>query len=86
MAKGPTYTVTIELNPLELALLYHTVTHEQDEYRTVFWRAEGVERPERHYVSRNWLAHKVFGQIAQAQPEWLPMMEAAQKRLTPHEK
>lgn len=84
MAKGSTYTVTVELTEMELALLYHAVTHDPGEYRTVFWREAEARQPERHFVSRQWLEQKVFGQIAQVQPGWLPVIEAAQRRLTPH--
>jgi hypothetical protein len=79
-----TYSVTIELNELDLALLYHTVTSDQGEYRTVFWQQSG--RKERHYVSHSWLESRVFGAIAQNQPEWLPVIERAQKRLSLHGK
>jgi|GEM_PF-2979053 len=81
MAKGPTYTVTVELNELELALLYHTVTADRGERQQVLWQADPAGRPERHYVSPHWLANKVFGRIAELQPEWLSAMEQAQKRL-----
>lgn len=84
MAKGPTYTVTIELNELELALLYHTVLADRGERQPVLWQADVAGRPEKHYVSPHWLAGKVFGRIAEAQPEWLPAMEEARKRLTLH--
>lgn len=84
MAKGSAYTVTIELNELELALLYHTVMGDRGERQQVSWRADPAGRPEKHYVSPHWLASKVFGRIAEAQPEWLPAMEDAQKRLTSH--
>jgi hypothetical protein len=84
MAKGPTYTVTIELNELELALLYHTVMADRGERLQVSWKEDPAGRLEKHYVSPHWLANKVFGRIAEAQPDWLPAMEEAQKRLVPH--
>lgn len=84
MAKGPTYTVTIELNELELALLYHTVMEDRGEHRAVYWQGQAKGRPERHYVGRHWLESKVFGRIAEAQPDWLPALEAARKRLSLH--
>lgn len=84
MAKRPTYAVTIELNDLELALLYHTVMGDRGERQQVLWKDDPAGRAERHYVSPNWLASKVFGRIAEAQPEWLPAMEEAQKRLVSH--
>jgi len=84
MAQGPTYKVTIELNELELALLYHTVMADRGERRQVKWKADPAGRSERHYISPHWLASKVFGCIAEAQPDWLPAMEEAQKRLSLH--
>jgi hypothetical protein len=81
MAQESTYEITIELNELDLALLYHTVMSDQGEYRQVLWEREG--RSERHYVSSCWLESKVFGRIAEAQPDWLPVMERAQKKLSP---
>jgi hypothetical protein len=80
----PTYSVTIELSELDLALLYRAVTADQGEYRTVFWEEGG--RKQRHFVSQRWLENKVFGVIAQNQPEWLPAIESAQKRLSLHPK
>jgi hypothetical protein len=84
MAKGTTYTVTIELSEMELALLYHAVMEDRGERDQVLWKDGSVDRAERHYVSPRWLESKVFGQIAESQPGWLSVMEAAQKRLTPH--
>jgi hypothetical protein len=81
MVQGNTYLVTIELNELDLALLYHTVMSDQGEYRQVFWKGEG--RRERHYISPCWLESKVFSRIAEVQPDWLPVMEKAQKKLSP---
>lgn len=74
------YSVTIELTELELALLYHTVTQDRGEHRPVFWEEGG--RRERRFVQRAWLENKVFGEIARTQPEWLPVIEEARKRLT----
>lgn len=85
MAKTPTYTVTIELNELELALLYHTVMEDRGERQQVLWKGDVAGRAERHYVSPHWLASKVFGRIAESQPDWLTAMEEAQKRLSLHE-
>lgn len=82
MAKGRSYSVTIELDELELAMLYHTVTEDRGEYRTVWWEEGG--RQERRYLSRCWLENKVFGEIARAQPEWMPALEAAKERLKLH--
>ena len=81
MARGPTYTVTIELNELELALLYHAAMADHGERQQVLWQGDPAGRPEKHYVSPHWLASKALGHIAATQPEWLPVMEAAQKRL-----
>ncbi len=80
MAKGPTYAVTIELSEMELALLYHTVMQDPGEYRTVYWKEAG--RLDRHYVHPHWLENKVFGCIAETQPEWLAVIDEAQKRLS----
>lgn len=84
MTKASVFTVTIELNELELALLYHTVMEDRGERNQVLWKEEGAARAERHYVSPHWLANKVFGRVAEAKPDWLPVMEGAQKRLNPH--
>ena len=80
MGKKVTYRVTIELNEIELALLYHTVTSEAGEHRQVFWEEKGRREP--HYVHPRWLENKVFGQIAQERPEWLPVMTAAARKLS----
>lgn len=80
MAQGNSYNVTIELSEVELALLYHTVMADRGEHRAVLWEREG--RRERRYVSENWLENKVFSRIAEVQPDWLPAMEEAQKRLS----
>ena len=84
MAKGTTYAVTIELSELELALLYHAVMEDRGERDQVLWKDATADRAERHYVSPHWLASKVFGRIAESKPDWLSVMEEAQKRLTPH--
>ena len=84
MAKGPTYMVTIELSELELGLLYHVVMEDRGERQQVSWKGDAAGRPERHYVSSRWLESKVFGRIAESQPDWLSVMEKAQKRLNLH--
>jgi hypothetical protein len=83
MAQAPTYSVTVEISEMELALLYHTVMEEQEEYRPVFWKGAG-KGFERRYVSRRWLENKLFGRIAEMQPEWLTAMEEARQRLSLH--
>ncbi len=82
--KGPTYTITIELSELELALLYHTVMEDKGERRAVVWKEGQEARPERHYISPHWLENKVFSRIAESQPEWLVAMDQAQKKLSLH--
>ncbi len=84
MAKDATYAITIELTEMELALLYHTVMEDRGERQQVLWKEDLTARAERHYVSPRWLESKVFGRIAEAQPDWLAVMESAQKRLTMH--
>ncbi|MBN1483488.1 MAG: hypothetical protein JXA37_02095 [Chloroflexia bacterium] len=80
MAGEAKYAVTIELNELELATLYHAVLEDQGEHRVVFWEEEGRRR--RHYISVCWLESKVFSRIAEMQPEWLTVMDKAQKKLS----
>ncbi len=82
MAQGPTYSVTIELSELELALLYHTVLEDRGERRPVLWQEVSTSRPERHYVGVHWLESKVFGRIAEANPDLTTTMEKAQQRLS----
>ncbi len=84
MAKAPAYPVTLELSEMELALLYHTVMEEREEYRTVLWKGASGSGFERHHVSQRWLEKRVFGRIAEMQPEWLTAMEEARKRLALH--
>ena len=84
MAKGTTYTMTIELTEMELALLYHTVMGDRGERYQVLWKDASADRAEKHYVSPHWLESKIFGRIAESKPDWLSVMEEAQKRLTPH--
>jgi len=74
------YVITIELSELELALLYHAVMEDRGEHRAVSWEEEG--RKARHYIGEYWLEKKVFGAIAQMQPEWLAVMDGAQRRLS----
>ena len=82
--KGPTYSVTIELTEMELALLYHTVMGDRGERQQVLWKDRSADRAEKHFVSPHWLESKLFGRIAESKPDWLPVMEEAHKRLTPH--
>jgi len=82
MPKDRSYTVTVELSELELALVCRTAMEDRGERRLVLWEKEG--RRERHYVSPHWLESKVFGQIAQARPGWMEEMEAARRRLDMH--
>ena len=84
MAKAPTYPITVELNEMELALLYHTVMEEQEEYRPVLWKGAAGKGFERHHISRRWLENKLFGRIAEMQPDWLMAMEECRKRLSLH--
>ena len=81
MGKAPTYAVTIELDEMELALLYHTVMDDRGERRQVLWQVGEAPRPERHSVATHWLESKVFGRIAEAEPELAAAMEKAQHRL-----
>lgn len=82
MARGPTHAVTIELDDLELALLYHTVLQDRGERRQVLWQETDAARPERHFVAERWLESKVFGRIAEAHPDLVAAMEKAQRRLS----
>lgn len=84
MSRESTYAVTIELNEVELALLYHAVMEDRGEHRTVYWEEGGQRRP--HFVSERWLESKVFGAIAEMQPEWLAVVDQAQKRLSLYKK
>ncbi len=82
MAKVQTYSVTIELTELELALLYHTVMEDRGERRQILWKEANAPRPERHSVGVHWLESKVFGRIAEATPDLAAAMEKAQQRLS----
>ncbi len=80
MGNKEPYRVTVELSEIELALLYHTVTGETGEHRQVFWEEGGRREP--HYFHPRWLENKVFGQIAQERPEWLPVMTETAGKLS----
>jgi len=82
MPKGRTYVVTLELSEMELALIYRTAMEDRGERRPIFWEEGG--RRGRHSISPHWLESRVFGEIAQARPEWMADMEAAQERLDMH--